>query len=348
MKITLHKFDLKLLHPFRTYRQTKTVQRTLIVELQDKGISGFGEATENPFYGVTIEGMTELLEGCSRSIESKAFDQHTDKWPVRFWEQMRPELCHWPFAQCALDLAAYDLWGKRLGQPVWRLWGLSLENLPPSDYTIGIDSIESMIGRLKEFSDWPIYKIKLGTENDLEIVRQLRKQTDAVFRVDANCSWTVDQTIAYSHELKSLGVEFIEQPLAPGDWNGMEDVYRETALPIIADESCQLTEDVDRCVDHFDGINIKLVKCGGITPAGRMICRARELGLKVMMGCMTESSVGISAIAQLLPMLDYVDIDGPLLLANDIATGVQIDRGRVIYPEENGCGARLITKVEPR
>jgi L-alanine-DL-glutamate epimerase-like enolase superfamily enzyme len=181
----------------------------------------------------------------------------------------------------------------------------------------------------------------LGTPHDLEIVRELRKHTDAIFRVDANCAWTADEAIRNSPALKELGVEFIEQPLPPDRWDDMKRVYRESALPVIADESCQVEPDVERCLGHFHGINVKLVKCGGLTPARRMIQRAGQLGLKTMVGCMTESTVGISAIGQLLPLLDYVDMDGALLLARDIATGVRIERGRIHFPEENGCGVRL-------
>jgi len=199
-----------------------------------------------------------------------------------------------------------------------------------------------MVQKMQEFPGWPVYKIKLGTPDDVEIVRTLRGHTDAVFRVDANCAWGVEETIRNSAALKELGVEFIEQPLAPDDSDGMKEVYRASALPVVADESCQQEPDVDRCGTCFHGVNVKLVKCGGLTPARRMIARARALGLKTMVGCMTETSVGVSAIAQLLPMLDYVDMDGALLLAQDIATGVTIDRGRVQFPDENGCGVKLI------
>jgi L-Ala-D/L-Glu epimerase len=216
-----------------------------------------------------------------------------------------------------------------------------LDDMPLSDYTIGIDTMEKMIVKMKEFDGWPIYKIKLGTANDLAIVRELRRHTQAVFRVDANTAWTAEQTIAHAPELKNLGVEFIEQPLPAGDWDGMRRVRAECALPIIADESCLTEEDVPRCAGFFDGINIKLNKAGGLTPARRMIASARRLGLKVMVGCMSESSVGISAIGQLLPLLDYVDMDGAVLIARDVATGVHLERGRAIFPEENGNGVRL-------
>src|SRR5208283_5577377 len=165
----------------------------------------------------------------------------------------------------------HDLWGKRLGRPTYRVWGLTLDRMPLSDYTLGIDTLENTLAILKEFDGWPIYKIKLGTPDDLNIVRELRLHTPAIFRVDANCAWTAEQTIHNSRELKSLGVEFIEQPLKADDWQGMKRVFAESALPVIADESCLVEEDVPRCLGFFHGINIKLVKCGGMTPARRMI-----------------------------------------------------------------------------
>ena len=189
---------------------------------------------------------------------------------------------------------------------------------------------------------WPIYKIKLGTPEDIAIVTALRKHTDAVFRIDANCGWTVDETISNAIELKKLGVEFLEQPLKADDWAGHKEVYKHTVLPIIADESCIIEMDVAKCQHHFHGVNIKLAKCGGLTPGRRMIQDAKQLGMKTMVGCMTESTVGISAIAHLLPQLDYVDMDGALLLAEDIATGITLNFGKTIYSEHNGTGVILL------
>jgi len=336
MQLLIHDFKLPLAHPFSIARGTTYVARTMIVELRQDGRAGFGEATESDYYSYTIDGMRERLERVRRQIERTTLDD-----PVEFWEQMWPMLGDVPFVQCALDCAAHDLWGKLRGEPVWRLWGLSLDACPMTDYTIGIDRIDVMIEKLREFHDWPIFKIKLGTPHDLEIVRALRGHTDAVFRVDANCGWTADETVRNSGPLRDLGVEFIEQPLPPDDWEGMRRVHRESSLPIVADESCQVPADVDRCHGYFHGVNVKLCKCGGLTPARRMLARADELGLKKMVGCMTESTVAISAIAQLLPLLDYVDMDGALLLARDTATGVSIERGKVIFPQENGLGIRL-------
>lgn len=340
MKLALHTFDLPLRHAFTISRGSTTVHKALVVELQQDGLSGYGETGEASYYGATIENITEALERARPLVESIRLED-----PAVLWDELHSLFVGNTFAQCAMDLAAHDLWGKLRGQPVWKLWGLDIQAIPLTDYTIGIDTIEVMIAKMEEFQGWPIYKIKLGTPNDLEIVRQLRQHTDAVFRVDANCAWTAEEAIGNSAALKLLGVEFIEQPLPADRWDDMKRVCRESALPVIADESCQVESDVDRCAGHFHGINVKLVKCGGLTPARRMIERARQLGLNTMVGCMTESTVAISAIAQLLPLLDYVDMDGALLLARDIATGVRIERGQVLFPDENGCGVRLLASA---
>ena len=336
MHLQIHEFDLPLRHVFTISRESISVQKTLIVELEEDGLRGYGEATTNHYYGFTFENMAAALESVRGRLAARCLED-----PAALWDELAPSLQDNPFAQCALDQAAHDLWGKKRGKPVYELWGLSAERLPVTNYTIGIDRIDVMVAKMQEFPGWPVYKIKLGTPHDLDIVRSLREHTEAVFRVDANCGWTAEETIRNSHALKELNVEFIEQPLPADRWEDMRRVCAESALPVIADESCILPPDVDRCQGCFHGINIKLVKCGGLTPARRMIARARQLGLKVMVGCMTESTVGISAIAQLLPLLDYVDMDGALLLARDIADGVTIEQGHCRYPDVPGCGVTL-------
>lgn len=337
MKLHLHDLTLRLRHPFTTANGTITVQRNLLVELDDGRHIGRGESPSSRSWPqFDSESARIALEKARPAIESANFEQ-----PAELWSLLQPLLAEHPFAFCALDEACHDLWGKRRQTPVWQLLGLTVSSLPPTNYTIGLDTVDRMVSKMREFEGWPVYKIKMGSRDDLAIVRELRRHTSAVLRIDANTGWTVDQTLAVAPELKSLGVEFIEQPLARDDWEGMARVHRECVLPVIADEACQSEADIDRCAACFSGINIKLAKAGGLTPALRMIPRARALGLRVMVGCMCESSVGISATAQLLPLLDEADLDGALLLAEDIADGVEIHNGRVTLLEAPGTGARL-------
>ncbi len=340
MKLSYKKFNLPLRHVFTISRSSVTVQETLIVQLEAEGQYGYGEATTNPFYGATIDNMSTTIESLRSIVENCSLED-----PLTIICNLAANVPHEKYANFALnalDQAIHDLWGKLRGAPVYKLWGLSTDMTPVSDYTLGIDTPEKMVAKMEEMPGWPVYKIKLGTPDDLTIVRELRKHTDALFRVDANCGWTADQTIEFAPVLQNLGVEFIEQPLPPEDIEGARRAFEESALPLIADENCIVESDVDRCAGAFHGINIKLVKCGGLAPARRMVSRARELGLQVMAGCMTESTVGISALAQLLPLLDYVDMDGADLLAKDVATGVRLDHGKCIYPEVNGTGVQLI------
>ncbi|KAB7732054.1 dipeptide epimerase [Rudanella paleaurantiibacter] len=337
MKLFFHRFDLRLKHTFTIAHDSRDVQQTLVIELRDaNGRRGFGEATANKYYGITIDRMVADLEAIRDVIEREAETHSAES----FWALVHPYLRDNPFAQCALDEAMHDLVAKRAGVPLYQYWHLDPARNPITNYTIGIDTVEKMVAKMQELP-WPLYKIKLGTPDDMAIVRELRKHTDARFRVDANCGWTAGQTIQFAPELKALNVEFIEQPLPADDYTGQARVFAESALPILADESCIVENDVDKCINRFHGVNIKLTKCGGLTPARRMIDRAKSAGMSVMVGCMTESSVGISAIAQLLPLLDYVDMDGTLLITNDPASGVTLDYGRVIYAPENGTGAML-------
>ena len=335
MKIIIRTFDLQLKHTFTISRESYDTQPSLIVELQSDGYSGFGEATSNPYYNITVESMRENLEKIIPFIEAT-----TDETPEVFWHNAHKLLSHDMFALCALDIAYTDLYARKKGRKLFELWNYSTSHNPKTDYTIGIDSIEKMVSKMKEMP-WPIYKIKLGTKEDIAIVTELRKHTNAIFRIDANCGWTASETIHNAIELKKLGVEFLEQPLKADNWEGHKEVFKHSVLPIIADESCIIEEDVAKCHNHFHGINIKLVKCGGLTPARRMITQAKKLGMKTMVGCMTESSVGISAIAHLLPELDFVDMDGALLLSNDIATGVTIADGIIKYSDIDGTGVVL-------
>ncbi len=337
MNFTLHRFALPLAHEFTIARGSISVQNSLVIELVQDSVSGFGEATENLYYGHSLDSMSQSINRCKSLLESSTFQSAED-----LWQQIQPQLEDDVFALSAIDLAAHDLFGKIAGRHTYEMLGLQWDNIPESSYTIGIDSIDKMVAKLNELPDWKIYKIKLGTDRDVEIVRELRQQTSATFRVDANCGWTAEETIDNSHALKELGVEFIEQPLA-ANANREEhvQVYEGSALPIIADESCLVEEDVEKCVGRFHGVNVKLCKCGGLTPAARMLRQAKTFGMKTMVGCMVESSVGISAAAQLLPLLDYADLDGAILISKDPADGVSVTNGAVRLSKQFGNGVVL-------
>lgn len=336
MKLTLHRHEYRLRHPFTIARGTKTHQPALIVSLEDGEHCGFGEATPNAFYENSLEGLAADVEAVRTTLEAWGGQD-----PEALWSNLAPHFRHDRFGLCAIDEAAWDLWGKRRGKPLHELWGLSSESLVPTSYTIGLDEPEVMIAKMRERGDWPVFKIKLGRGDDLELVRRLRAETDALFRVDANAGWTFDEALEKTEALAELGVEFVEQPLPVDEAAAMVQLKARSPLPLVADESCIVEDDVLRCAEQFHGVNIKLMKCGGITPARRMLAAARKAGLRTMIGCMTESTVGVSAIAQLLPALDWVDMDGPELIEGDPARGVSFDRGRVLLPEDlGGSGVR--------
>lgn len=328
-------YDLPLRHPFTISRYTVTIQKTVVVCLSDGTISGYGEATVNPYYHSTVERLTESLSSIQSIIDFN-FALH----PKELWQQIAPLVPKDYFALCAVDMAYWDFYAKKRQTTVRSFFSMPEAQMPLTSYTIAIDTIEVMQQKILEMP-WPIYKIKLGRGDDIETVKRLRQVTNALFRIDANAAWTAEQTIEYSKILKELNVEFIEQPLKADDLEGMKKVNAQSVLPVIADESCQREEDVELCCELFHGINIKLMKCGGITPALRMIEIARKKQVSIMAGCMTESTVGISGLVQIAPLLDYLDADGALLLASDIADGVTFDFGKIRYPETFGSGIRI-------
>ena len=338
MKLEWRRVSLPLKDPFTIARGTLHHQQGLIVSLTQDGVSGFGEVTCNTYYGHTYESLEAAL-----SLVHDAIAEQPLMHPRELYEVCRAVIPTDRFALSAIDGAAYDLYGKTQGIRTTEILGLTTTAETRSSYTLGIDSIEEMIRKYHDQPAWPVYKIKLGTPHDLEIVQALRAVTEATIRVDANCAWTVEQTITNSHALRELGVEFIEQPL-PADASpaAQREVFEQSALPVIADESCRTEEDVARCEGLFHGINVKLCKCGGLTPASRMLQQARTLGMKTMVGCMIESTVGISAAAQLLPLLDYADFDGANLLAEDVARGVRIHNGEVEFSTVPGNGIELL------
>jgi L-Ala-D/L-Glu epimerase len=324
--------QLPFKHAFTISHGTKTHQPTFIVRLQLGSWVGYGEAPAITYYNVSVDDMMADLEQKKTFVEKFAF---TD--PERFWHYLHHLFPANPFLVCALDMAGWDLWGKMKNMPVYQIWNTEMTATPLTDFTIGIDEISQMVTKMKE-RPWPIYKIKVGRENDIETISELRKHTSAIFRVDANAGWTTEEAMAKVSALAQLGVELVEQPLAKDNWEGMKRLFAMSPIPLIADESCVFEQDVEKCHQHFHGINIKLTKCSGMTPARRMITKARELGMKVMMGCMNESTIGSAAVVQFLPQLDFVDVDGPLLLTEDLASGVDYFEGRVTLSGKPGLG----------
>lgn len=339
MKVNYKTYELPFHHPFTISKGTKTHQPTFVVELEFFSLRGYGEAPAISYYDITVEKMIADLEQKKAMVEKFAFSD-----PGRYWHYLHHLFPNNPFLVCALDMAGWDLYGKLKRKQLHQLWELDTNTAPLTDYTIGIDSIDMMVKKMKE-KPWPIYKVKVGTENDIEMVAALRKETSAILRVDANAGWTLEEALQKIPFLKELGVQFVEQPLAKDDWEGMKILYEKSSLPLIADESCVKEFDVEKCAGHFHGINIKLTKCSGITPAKRMISKAKELGMKVMVGCMNESSIGTAAIAQLAPLLDYVDMDGPLLLKEDTAEGVKFENGKIIYNDQPGLGLSVFPSL---
>jgi L-alanine-DL-glutamate epimerase-like enolase superfamily enzyme len=332
MNVRYFTYDLKFKHPFTISKGTKTHQPTFIVCLEFGPIKAYGEAPAIAYYNIPVDKMVADLESKKAMIEKFAFTE-----PERFWHFAHHLFPNNNFLVCALDMAGWDLYGQLKKKPLYELWGGDISKNPICDFTIGIDSVEKMVAKMKE-KPWPIYKIKVGTADDISIVKALRENTNSILRVDANAGWDLETALKLIPALKEFGVELVEQPLAKDNWEGMKVLFKESTLPLFADESCVVESDVVKCKDHFHGINIKLTKCSGLTPARRMINEARSLGLKIMVGSMNESTIGSAAIAHLMPFIDEVDVDGPLLQEDDLATGITYDYGKVGYSGLPGLG----------
>ena len=323
-------------HPFVIARGGATEHRLIRVRLiGDDGVEGWGEASPNRFYGETVESALGAMERF-RPIVEKA-----GAWAIEDVErEMNAALRLNGSVKSAISAALHDLAGKRLGIPVYKLWGLNPDHAPPSSFTIAIaTTTQELAARVKEAAPYPILKIKLGTDRDAEIMKTVRAAApDKVIRVDANAAWDARQALRMIEMLATYNVEYVEQPLAAHDVDGLRFVRGRSPLPIIADESCVVATDIPRLAGAVDGINIKLSKCGGMREALAMIATARAHGLRVMAGCMIETSLGITAAAHFAPLLDYADLDGAALLADDPYRGATIEGGRICIPDAPGLG----------
>ena len=327
--------ELAFEFPFTISKGTKTHQPTFIVELGWRGWKGYGEAPAISYYQITTGKMAEDLEKFKSAIERFSL---TD--PKRFWHFLHHLIPGNPFLVCALDMAAWDLFGKMRKQSLSNLLQIHPSSPSLTDYTIGIDSTKMMLQKLRQHPA-PVYKIKMGGLHDLEIIEAIRKESKAAIRVDANAGWTYKEAIDILPALTDLGVELIEQPLPVEQWSEMQALKSISSIPMIADESCVNAKDIENCIESFHGINIKLTKCSGITPAVEMIASARKKGLKIMLGCMNESSIGTAAMVHLSPVVDYLDADGPLLLKEDLATGLILQDHCWQIPVGHGLGIQV-------
>ena len=333
LRLEAEVLSLRTKYPFRIARHEHFEVRTVLVKLRDSdGVEGWGEATPQRFYGETPETVLAALQLYATVLPEDPF--HIEDAERRF-EQI---LTGNNSARAALSTALYDLAGKRLGVPIHRLWGLDPAKAPRSTFTIGIDTADMIRKKTREAEQYPVLKIKLGSDRDREILQAIRDVTDKELRVDANCGWTVKQTIRMLPVLEEFGVTVLEQPLVREDIDGLGEIRRRCNIPLIVDESCITSTDIPRLVGKVDGINIKLAKTGGLTEAIRMIHIARAHHLMVMVGCMVETSIAITAAAQFTPLVDIVDLDGAALLAEDPYAGATINGGQLKLPTGPGLG----------
>ena len=325
--------ELKTRHPFIIARGTRDTYRTVMVRLTDAdGVQGWGEAAPQTYYGETAETVLAAMQVYSTALPDNPLHLEDAEAALAL------ALAGNNSARAALSTALHDLAGKRLGAPVHQLFGLDPSKCPISTFTIGIDTPERIRMKVAEAVQYPALKIKLGTVDDLAILTAIRETTDKELRVDANAGWTRKQALSMLPVLAEFGVTVLEQPLDPGDLDGLAMVTRHSRIPIIADESCLTAADIPGLVGRVDGINIKLAKCGSLREALRMIAVARAHHMTVMVGCMIESSIGITAAAQFTPLVDLCDLDGAALLARDPYVGATIQGGQLRLPEGPGLG----------
>jgi L-Ala-D/L-Glu epimerase / N-acetyl-D-glutamate racemase len=325
---------LHLAHTWTIARNSSDYKENVFVEINKEGITGIGEAAPNVRYDEDAVRTTQRLNECSEAVEEKNLLHFQD-----LKKEIDLVITDQSCAKAAIDMAVLDWAGKKLGAPLYKMFGLNPEKAPLTSYSIGIDNPENMQERVRENAHMPIFKIKLGKENDREIIEAIREVTDHVIRVDANEGWH-DKEFALKQIkwLADKGVEFVEQPMPAEMMAETAWLKERSPLPLIADEAVKKTSDIIKLADAYHGINIKLMKSGGILEALSMIHLARATDMKIMLGCMVESSVAISAAAQIAPFVDYVDLDGNLLLADDPYLGVTVKRGKLIYNDLPGLG----------
>ncbi|HNW57877.1 MAG TPA: dipeptide epimerase [Bacteroidales bacterium] len=326
-------YELHLKHVFTLASGSRTVTPAMLTEIEFDNVTGYGEASMPPYLGESYESVTSFLKLVDLSkFESPFFMEEI----LTYVDQLAPGNYA---AKASVDIALHDLVGKLMKQPWYRIWGLNPEHTPNISYTIGIDKPEIVREKVREARPYKILKVKLGQGNDREMIQTVRSETDKPICVDVNQGWT-DRSMALDMVswLKEQGVVFVEQPMPKKFIDDIGWLTQNSPLPIIADESLQTVSDVKKVQGIYSGINIKLMKCGGLLSAYTMIKMARALDMKVMIGCMTETSCAVTAAAQLSPLVDWADLDGNLLIDNDVFDGLKIVDGKIMLPDRPGIG----------
>lgn len=334
MRMTLKAHRLELKHTWTIARGSTDFKEYNFVELQAEGITGIGEAAHNVRYGESLESIQKFLVDSQPLLESINYKKfYSLGQSILEWQEGQNA------AKAALDIALLDLITKRLKVSLYEYWGLNKSKTPVTSYSIGIDKPEIMQEKIRAAAEFPILKIKLGSDNDEAIMAAVRAATDRVVRVDANEGWKDRQEALEKIQwLAKMNVEFVEQPLPAHRLDDVAWLRERSPLPLVADEDVMKANDLPALARAYHGINIKIMKSGGLQEALRMIHVARALGLKIMLGCMIESSLGITAAAHLSPLVDWADLDGNLLIKNDPYRGVRVEQGRLILPEGPGLG----------
>ena len=327
LMLRLEPLELPLRHDFTIARSTATTARTIVYRLRWNGREALGESAPSERYNENFETIRA----------------HFSKHPLKAGSPYLLEaLLHGrpPAARCGLDIALHDAIGKDLGKPLWQLFGLDATITPTTSFTIGIASISEMLEKVREVQSHPILKIKLGAGSEIETIAAIREIYTGTLRVDANEGWTPDQAVQTLRELERFQIEFCEQPIRAGAPQQLRYIRERTRIPIVADEDSKDARDLAALIGCVDGVNVKLVKCGGMRAALEMIHTARALGMRVMLGCMVESAICTTAAAHLSPLVDWADLDGPFLTASDPFAGVTYANGKLVLPTEPGLGVR--------
>ena len=312
--------------------RSKIEQDALLVKLSMGNLIGWGESPAITYYNVDVPTMISKIESKKIFIEKYAMNN-----PDRFWHFLNHLFPKENFIINALDMAYWDIYAQIQQKPLYQIFKTNWQSIPANNYTLGIDTIEKTINKIKE-NPFPIYKIKLGFENDMEYLQQICTFTNAKIRIDVNGNWGVEEAINKIKICNNYNIECIEQPLSKNDFESMKILMESTSIVLMADESCVYEDDVEKCTNYFHAINIKLTKCGGITPALRMIHNARNIGLKIMIGNMNESIIGTAAIQHFLPLLDMVDMDGLFLLNTHFIDFIFNADFTIKEPTLNGLG----------